>query len=466
MGRTHLIIIQLLQVNNFTIVALFLQRSYQNYYLIQKHKMDLKIPSTGQKRVVIIGGGFGGIEIAKALKDQDVQIVLLDKHNYHCFQPLLYQVATGGLEPGSIAYPLRKLMQNIPNGLFRLAEVRKIEPEKRSIHTDIGDLKYDHLIIATGSTTNFFKFPKAVSDKMMQMKDIPQALNLRSFILENFEEALLTYDESKKEELINISIVGGGPTGVELAGALGEMRKNILPKDYPEIDFRKMQIHLFESADRLLSTMHPDNSAKVLQYLKKFGVNVWLNTMVTDFDGDLLTTADGKKIKCETVIWTAGVKGNAVNGLNQEAIVGGNRILIDEYCQVKGYENIYAIGDVAALVTEDTPRGHPMVAPVAIQQGALVAKNIIAQMHNKTSKSFKYLDKGSMATVGRNKAVLEAKGVKMGGFIAWLAWLFVHMVSLIGFRNKITVTLGWIYNYFTYDRTLRLIIRPFKNKED
>jgi len=428
--------------------------------------MDLKIPSTGQKRVVIIGGGFGGIEIAKALKDQDVQIVLLEKHNYHCFQPLLYQVATGGLEPGSIAYPLRKLMQNIPNGLFRLAEVRKIEPEKRSIHTDIGDLKYDHLIIATGSTTNFFKFPKAVSDKMMQMKDIPQALNLRSFILENFEEALLTYDESKKEELINISIVGGGPTGVELAGALGEMRKNILPKDYPEIDFRKMQIHLFESADRLLSTMHPDNSAKVLQYLKKFGVNVWLNTMVTDFDGDLLTTADGKKIKCETVIWTAGVKGNAVNGLNQEAIVGGNRILIDEYCQVKGYENIYAIGDVAALVTEDTPRGHPMVAPVAIQQGALVAKNIIAQMHNKTSKSFKYLDKGSMATVGRNKAVLEAKGVKMGGFIAWLAWLFVHMVSLIGFRNKITVTLGWIYNYFTYDRTLRLIIRPFKNKED
>lgn len=185
-------------------------------------------------------------------------------------------------------------MQNIPNGLFRLAEVRNIDPDKKSIHTDIGDLKYDYLIIATGSTTNFFKFPKEVSDKMMQMKDIPQALNLRSFILENFEEALLTYDESKKEELINISIVGGGPTGVELAGALGEMRKNILPKDYPEIDFRKMQIHLFESADRLLSTMHPDNSAKVLQYLKKFGVNVWLNTMVTDFDGDLLTTADGK----------------------------------------------------------------------------------------------------------------------------------------------------------------------------
>ncbi len=434
--------------------------------LIQNHKMDLKIPSTGQKRVVIIGGGFGGIEVAKALKDQDVQIVLLDKHNYHCFQPLLYQVATGGLEPGSIAYPLRKLMQNIPNGLFRLAEVRNIDPDKKSIHTDIGDLKYDYLIIATGSTTNFFKFPKEVSDKMMQMKDIPQALNLRSFILENFEEALLTYDESKKEELINISIVGGGPTGVELAGALGEMRKNILPKDYPEIDFRKMQIHLFESADRLLSTMHPDNSAKVLQYLKKFGVNVWLNTMVTDFDGDLLTTADGKKIKCETVIWTAGVKGSPIDGLKQEAIVGGNRILVDEYCQVKGHESIFAIGDVAAMVTEDTPRGHPMVAPVAIQQGELVAKNIIAQMLNKKAVSFNYFDKGSMATVGRNKAVLEAKGVKMGGFIAWLAWLFVHMVSLIGFRNKITVTLGWIYNYFTYDRTLRLIIRPFKNKEE
>jgi len=428
--------------------------------------LDLKIPSTGQKRLVIIGGGFGGIEIAKALKNQDIQIVLLDKHNYHCFQPLLYQVATGGLEPGSIAYPLRKLMQDIPNGLFRLAEVRNINTSEQTIHTNIGDLKYDYLVIATGSTTNFFKFPKEVSGKMMQMKDIPQALNLRSFILENFEEALLTYDDSKREELINIAIVGGGPTGVELAGALGEMRKNILPKDYPEIDFRKMQIHLFESGDRLLGAMHPENSAKALKYVKDFGVNIWLNTMVTDFNGDEVTIADGKKVKCETVIWTAGVKGNPIDGLSKESIVGGNRILVDEFCQVKNHHNIFAIGDVAAMIREDLPKGHPMVAPVAIQQGDMVAKNIIAQLNGKTPKPFQYFDKGSMATVGRNKAVMESKGIKMGGFIAWLAWLFVHVMSLVGFRNKITVTLGWLYNYFTYDRTLRLIIRPFKNKEE
>ena len=251
--------------------------------------MDLKIPATSQKRLVIIGGGFGGIEIAKQLKNHDIQIVLLDKHNYHCFQPLLYQVATGGLEPGSIAYPLRKFMQQIPNGIFRLAEVLSIDSTINKVHTNIGEITYDFLVIATGSITNFFKFPKEVSSKMMQMKDIPQALNLRSFILENFEEALLTYDDAKKEELINIAIVGGGPTGVELAGALGEMKNNILPKDYPEIDFTKMQIHLFESGAELLGQMHPENQAKALKYVTDFGVNVWLNTMVTDYNGDEIT---------------------------------------------------------------------------------------------------------------------------------------------------------------------------------
>ena len=429
--------------------------------------MDLKIPSTNQKRLVIIGGGFGGIEIARLLKNHDIQIVLLDKHNYHCFQPLLYQVATGGLEPGSIAYPLRKFMQQIPNGIFRLAEVLSIDSSIQKVHTNIGEITYDYLVIATGSITNFFKFPKEVSSKMMQMKDIPQALNLRSFILENFEEALLTYDESKKQELINIAIVGGGPTGVELAGALGEMKNNILPKDYPEIDFTKMQIHLFESGAELLGQMHPENQAKALKYVKDFGVNVWLNTMVTDYNGDEITIKDGKKIKSETVIWTAGVKGNPIIGLDAKNVLPNGRILVDEFCKIKDTENIYAIGDVACMQTETLPKGHPMVAPVAIQQGALFAKNVIRKEKGKELQKFNYKDKGSMATVGRNKAVMESNGIKMGGFIAWVAWLFVHVMSLVGFRNKITVTLGWLYNYFTYDRTLRLIIRPFKqHKED
>jgi len=275
----------------------------------------------------------------------------------------------------------------------------------------------------------------------------------------------LTYVDAKKEELINISIVGGGPTGVELAGALGEMRRNILPKDYPEIDFNKMQIHLFESGDRLLSAMHEENSAKALKYVKDFGVNVWLNALVTDYDGDVLTIAAGDKIKCETLIWTAGVKGNVIDGFSADSIVG-NRFLVNAFCQIKNHENIYAIGDVAAMISEQFPKGHPMVAPVAIQQGDMVAKNLKAVLQNKSMKPFEYFDKGSMATVGRNKAVMESKGIKMGGFIAWLAWLFVHVMSLVGFRNKITVTLGWVYNYFTYDRTLRLIIRPFKRPEE
>ena len=427
--------------------------------------MELKIPHSNKKRVVIIGGGFGGIEVAKRLKDLDVQTILLDKHNYHTFQPLLYQVATGGLEPGSIAYPLRKFMQQIPNGIFRYAEVLSIQAEKNQIHTNIGELSYDFLIIATGSTTNFFNLPKETSSKMMQMKDIPQALDIRSFIIENYENALLLDDVSKKQSLLNIAIVGGGPTGVELAGAIGEMKKKILPKDYPELDFRKMEIHIFDATDRMLNTFSERSSKRASDYLKDFDVNVWINTLVTDFDGEKVYLNNGKTIEAQTLIWAAGVKGMPIEGLPAENIVGGNRIAVDEYCKVKGFENIFAIGDVASMAQENFPKGHPMVAPVAIQQGTLVAKNIIATLKNKAPKPFKYVDKGSMATVGRNRAVMESKGIKLGGFFAWVAWLIVHIITLIGFRNKLTVVMGWLYNYITYDRTLRLIIRPSKRKE-
>lgn len=427
--------------------------------------MELKIPYSSNKRVVIIGGGFGGIEVAKQLRNQDFQVILLDKHNYHTFQPLLYQVATGGLEPGSIAYPLRKFMQEIPNGIYRYAEVQQIDVAKNQLKTDIGELSYDYLIIATGSTTNFFNLPADTTSRMMQMKDIPQALNIRSFILENYEEALLVDDLESKQALLNIAIVGGGPTGVELAGAIGEMRRKILPKDYPELDFRNMQIHIFDATDRLLNAFSPENSEKALKYLKDFDVHVWLNTLVTGYDGKNVILNNGKSVLANTLIWAAGVKGLPIEGLPKETIVGGGRIAVDEYCKVKDCENIFAIGDVGCMAQEQYPKGHPMVAPVAIQQGDLVANNLIRISKNKEPKAFKYLDKGSMATVGRNRAVMESNGIKMGGFIAWLAWLVVHVMTLIGFRNKLTVLLGWLYNYFTYDRTLRLIIRPFKKKE-
>jgi NADH dehydrogenase len=432
--------------------------------LVKFKKMELKIPNSSKKRVVIIGGGFGGIEVAKKLSGKEFQVVLLDKNNYHTFQPLLYQVATGGLEPGSIAYPLRKFMQEIPNGIFRYAEVLSVDANKKQIHTDIGELSYDYLIIATGSTTNFFNLPEETTSKMMQMKDIPQALDIRSFILQNYEEALLVDDLQAKQALLNIAIVGGGPTGVELAGAIGEMRRKILPKDYPELDFRKMEIHIFDATDRLLNAFSPENSGKALQYLKDFDVHVWLNTLVTGYDGKNVFLNNGKTILANTLIWAAGVKGMPIKGLPAEAIIGG-RIVVDEFCKVKICDDIYAIGDVASMSLDDFPKGHPMVAPVAMQQGDLVAKNLLRIQKNKEVLPFKYFDKGSMATVGRNRAVMESKGIKMGGFIAWLAWLLVHVMTLIGFRNKLTVLLGWLYNYFTYDRTLRLIIRPFKKRE-
>jgi NADH dehydrogenase len=430
--------------------------------------MDLRIPATSQPRLVIIGGGFGGIELAQKLSQLDIQIVLLDKHNYHTFQPLLYQVATAGLEPGSIAYPLRRLLRKVPNAIFRMAEVLEINTETKSLLTDIGAIDYNYLVIATGSTTNFFNLKPEVSGKMKQLKSIPQALDLRSFILENFEEALLAKDEAKKQELLNIAIVGGGPTGVELAGALGEMKNNILPKDYPELDFRKMQVHLFEANSSLLAAMSENARERALKYVKSFGVNVWLNTAVTDYDGDELTLNNGKKISTETVIWTAGVKGAMVKGLPETCYLPNGRIQVDEFNRVKEVSDIFAIGDIAHMVTKEYPKGHPMVAPVAMQQGILLAENIEKFMKNKPAKPFVYFDKGSMATIGRNKAVVDFPKnlTSLGGFPAWFAWMFVHVMSLIGFRNKLIVIAGWLYNYFNYDQTLRLIIRPSKRDRD
>ncbi|CAL2093524.1 NAD(P)/FAD-dependent oxidoreductase [Tenacibaculum sp. 190524A05c] len=426
----------------------------------------MNIPQTSFPRVVIIGGGFAGLAAAKGLENEELQVVLLDKHNYHTFQPLLYQVATGGLEPDSIAFPLRKRFNDIENFYFRLAEVTNINAERKEVSTSIGSLSYDYLIIATGSTTNFFGNTN-IEKYTMEMKSIPQSLNIRSLILENFEEALLTSDLEERKKLMNFVIVGGGPTGVELAGALAEMKKEILPKDYPDLDIRLMKINLIQSSESILKGMSEKASEKAEDFLIKLGVDVWKNLRVLDYDGETVSTNGEDHFKSSTVIWAAGVKGESINGLEAECIVErAARYKVDGYNRVSPHKNIFAIGDVACMNSEKYPYGHPMMAQPAIQQGRLLAKNILAELKGKNMKPFIYNDKGSMATIGRNKAVVDLPKWKFQGVFAWFVWMFVHLFSLIGFRNKAVVFLNWVYNYIRFDRETRLIIRPYKNKNE
>jgi NADH dehydrogenase len=424
----------------------------------------MNIPQSSFPRVVIIGGGFAGLAAARGLEEQELQVVLVDKHNYHTFQPLLYQVATGGLEPDSIAFPLRKRFNDVENFYFRLASVSKINSKKNEIETSIGNLTYDHLIIATGSTTNFFG-NKNVEKHAMEMKSVPQSLNIRSLILENFEEALLTSNIEERNALMNFVIVGGGPTGVELAGALAEMKKGILPKDYPDLDIRQMQINLIQSSGEILKGMSVKASKKAEDFLIKLGVNVWKNLRVLDYDGNIVTTNGEDHFKAETVIWAAGVKGKTIDGLQADCVIErAARIKVNEFSKVENYTNIYAIGDVACMTSDENPYGHPMMAQPAIQQGRLAAKNILAELKGKKLKAFNYNDKGSMATIGRNKAVVDLPKWQFQGVFAWFVWMFVHLFSLIGFRNKVIVFMNWVYNYIRFDRETRLIIRPYKNK--
>lgn len=425
--------------------------------------LHLDIPQTQKKRVVIIGGGFAGIQIAKGLKGHGFQVVLLDRNNYHTFQPLLYQVATAGLEPDSIAGALRQLFNNYPDFYFRMAKVTEIQPEEQKINTLIGDLYYDYLVIANGSKTNYFG-NQEMFNLTFPLKQIPQALNLRSQMLQNFEQTVLTRDPLEKDKLTNFVVVGGGPTGVEVSGALGELKKHVLPKDYPDIDFNIMNLHLVDAGPRLLAGMSEKASAKALKYLDAFDVKVKLNTFVKNYDGEEVTLSDGTVIPAKTVVWAAGVKGNIIDGIPESSIERG-RILVDDFSAVKGIKNMFALGDIAFMKTDRYPNGQPMLAPVAIQQGKLLARNLIRQSKNEAMKPFDYVDKGSMATVGRNKAVVDMPKFTFGGFPAWLVWMFVHLLSIIGFRNRLVVFSNWVWNYFTYDRGTRLIIRTFvRNK--
>ena len=422
----------------------------------------MNIPSSKNPRIVIVGGGFAGIALAKQLRNKNVQVVMIDKHNYHTFQPLLYQVATGGLEAGSIAYPIRKVIQEYKDFYFRLTQVVEIDNDKKTIVTEIGDLTYDYLVIATGSKTNYFG-NKEIERNSMAMKTIPQSLNIRSLILENFEQAVLTTDISEKNSLINFVLVGAGPTGVELAGALAEMKKAILQKDYPDLDIDKMQINLVQSGDRILNTMSEKSSIHAEEFLESLGVKIWKNVRVTNYDGKIVTTNSDLIFDTATVIWTAGVQGAAIAGLNADSLVERvERIRVNQFNQVKGYQNVFAIGDIASMETEKWPQGHPMVAQPALQQGKLLGENIIKFINNKKPKPFEYRDLGSMATIGRNKAVVDLPKYHFSGVFAWFVWMFVHLFSLIGFKNKAVVFLNWVYNYIRFDREGRLIIRPYK----
>lgn len=414
-------------------------------------------------KLVIVGGGFGGIELAKRLRNKKVEILMLDRHNYHTFQPLLYQVATGGLEADSIAFPLRKIFKNQKNFTFRMTDAERVETARKIIHTSIGEIPYDYLVIATGSDTNFFG-QKEIEHFSMAMKTIPEALNLRSMILQNLEEALIETDPIRKSSLLNFVVVGGGPTGVELSGALAELKNHVLPKDYPELRIENIKVYLIEGSPELLGAMSAQASAKSKEFLQKLGVQVFTNMRVESYNGDVIRLSGGQAINTKNVLWSAGVKGAVLDGFPPETIARGNRLQVDEYNRVSGQDCIFAIGDVAAQITAETPNGLPGVAPVAIQQGKQLAKNIIHLINIENPEPFKYSDKGSMATVGRNLAVVDMGKIHFQGIFAWFVWMFVHLMSLVGFRNKVVTFVNWVWSYFSYDRGTRLIIRKF-NRE-
>lgn len=430
---------------------------------------DICLPESPLTRMVVIGGGFAGISLIKKLKNKPVQIVLLDRNNFHQFHPLLYQVATSGIEPDSIVFPLRKLFKGFQNVHFRMANVERIIPESNKVITDIGGLKYDYLIIACGSNTNFFGL-KDVQKYGIGMKSIQEALDTRSLILQHLERAVITCDEAERDTLTNFAVVGGGPAGVETAGAIAEFKKYVLPKDYPGLDAKMMSIYLIEAGDNLLKSMSNKASMNALAYLRQIGVDIKLNTVVRSYDGLNIKTDKKAILKARTLIWTAGVTGNIPSGISRENVTRENRILVDEFCRIKGYPNIYAIGDLAAMISKTYPAGHPMVAQVAIQQGRLLAKNIVLQLQNKPPKAFFYKDKGALATIGKRRAVADLGNFKFSGYFAWLLWSTVHLISISGFRNKLLVGLNWAWSYFTYDKGNRLIIRRYEtaksNEED
>lgn len=410
------------------------------------------------EHIVIIGGGFAGINIAKKLDKKKYQVTIVDKNNYHCFPPLFYQIASSGLEPSSISFPFRREMRKMKNANFQLGQVTSIDPEKKTIKTQFEEISYDKLIIATGTTNNFFNSPKLI-EKVHTLKSTAEAIRLRNEILDRLERACLTKDREKQKRLLSFVVVGGGPTGVEVAGALGEMKRYILKKEYPEIDKNDVRVILIEGTDRFLRTMSERASADAARYLDHLMIETRLNCLMESYQDNILHLSNGEDIYCETLIWTAGVTGNTIKGLPKESLGRGNRYTVEPDFKIKGVDDIYAIGDIALLCDNDFPNGYPQVAQVAIQQ----AKYLTTALNNeKQNGSFKYIDKGSMATIGRNRAVCDLKFSYFYGRPAWLTWMFIHLISILGMRNKVNVLTNWIWAYLFYTTSLRVLIRPTK----
>lgn len=415
-------------------------------------------------KVVIIGAGFGGLKLARKLNNKPgFEVVLIDKFNYHQFQPLFYQVATAGLDASNISFPLRKVFQRSRNVRIRLADLQRVIPAENKVITDAEEISYDVLVLAMGADTNFFGNSK-IEGHAFPMKSTVEALQLRYRLLQNLENALTIKDEVELQRLMNIVVVGGGPTGIEVSGALAEMKKYILPKEYPELDFSKMHIFLLEGSSRTLASMSEKSSDDSCRYLKRLGVTVMTDTLVKDYDGQDVLLNNGNKIAARSVIWAAGIRGNVPEGIDPSLVVRGNRIKTDRHCRVVGSANIFAIGDLAYMETPKYPNGHPQVAPVAMQQAALLAANLVKTERKGTAQEeFEYFDKGSMATVGRNLAVVDIPKPKLhfGGFLAWMIWMGLHLMLILGVKNRFFVFSNWLYNYFTYDQNLRLIFKEF-----
>ena len=419
----------------------------------------INIPRTNKKRIVITGCGFAGLTLAKRLKHSGYQVVILDKHNYHQFPPLFYQVASAGLEESSILFPLRKIFQHYKDYHIRKVEVKSVDTANNLLITSAGEIDYDYLVLAHGATNSYFGSLE-MQKYSRGMKTIAEVLDLRNSLLMNFENALTAQSEEEREALMTIVIIGGGPSGVEIAGALAEMNKYVLLKDYPEFKEIRAKIYLIEAVDRVLSSMSRRSSEKARGFLEKMGVHVLTNTKATGCDEKTVVLDYGKSISTGMIIWTAGIAGNITEGLDPECFSRSARIKVDSFNRVSEYQNVFAIGDISLQTEEKYPMGHPQVAQVAIQQAQLLAENLVRMKDNKPMKEFRYKDLGTMATVGRHLAVVELPSLRFQGVFAWFIWMFIHLMSIIGVKNKLLIFVNWAFKYFTYDQSTRLILRP------